>query len=83
MSTLKELKLKDGIRDDIISRHSQPSRLFGLAKVHKKDTLMQPVLPTITLFVKLRSSFLKLTSARLTLHQRVELVKASLDLTGK
>ena len=48
MNTLKKLKLKGDISEELYyqikPRGSQPPRLYGLAKVHKKDTPMRPVL---------------------------------------
>ena len=46
--TLKKLKLKGDISEELYyqikPRGSQPPRLYGLAKLHKKDTPMRPVL---------------------------------------
>ena len=48
VNTLKELKSKGDISEELYyqmkPRGSQPPRLYGLAKVHKKDTPMRPVL---------------------------------------
>ena len=48
IDTLKTLKangqISEEIYDKIKPRGSQPARLYGLAKVHKKDTPLRPVL---------------------------------------
>ena len=47
-NVLKDLKSKGKIDDKLFNRMkptgSQPARLYGLAKVHKQDTPMRPVL---------------------------------------
>ena len=38
-------QLRKSMRQRLRSTGSQPARLYGLAKVHKKDTPLRPVLP--------------------------------------
>ena len=41
---LEEEKISEKLYEELVPRGSQPARLYGLAKVHKKNTPVRPVL---------------------------------------
>ena len=45
LATKKRVEITDGLNERLRSTGGQPARIFyGLAKAHKKDTPLQPVL---------------------------------------